>query len=302
MLENNQTDRIGFRLADAALLLLAAAIYGAIFPVNRLAAEALWPPMGFAFAQSLIAGLMLAVIAVLGGRFKVSLAYLRAYVVLGGLVVGLPIGLLVAAARHLDASVLTLLLCLSPILTLFIGVLAGREQFDARTLAGMLLGAAGVAVIALPDAGVISADGVFWFLVALAAPVMFATANNCAKWLRPEDASSITMAAGTLLGAAVVAGIVMLVVGNFVLQAEMTGSAVLPLVLATAINAAFFVLFFALVARLGPARFSLFNYLAVAGGILWSLLIFSEKPAALFWVALVLMMAAMYLALSRKPG
>lgn len=296
-----QTDRNGFRLADAALLLLAAAIYGAIFPVNRLAAEALWPAMGFAFAQSLVAGLMLTVIAVAGGRFRASLAHLRAYVVLGGLVVGLPIGLLVAAARHLDASVLTLLLCLSPILTLFIGVLAGREQFDYRTLAGMLLGAAGVAVIAIPDAGVIDTDGVFWFLVALAAPVMFATANNCAKWLRPEGASSITMAAGTLLGAAVVAGVVMLFLGDVVLPADVTGRAVLPLVLATAINAAFFVLFFELVARLGPARFSLFNYLAVAAGILWSLVIFSERPAALFWVALLLMTAAMYLALSRKP-
>lgn len=301
MLENSQIDRTGFRLADAALLLLAAAIYGAIFPVNRLAAEALWPPMGFAFAQSLVAGLLLAVIAVTAGRFKASLVHLRAYVVLGGLVVGLPIGLLVAAARHLDASVLTLLLCLSPILTLFIGVLAGREQFDYRTLAGMLLGAAGVAVIAIPDAGVIDTNGVFWFLVALAAPVMFATANNCAKWLRPEGASSITMAAGTLLGAAVVAGVVMLILGNVVLPADITGRAVLPLVLATAIDAAFFVLFFELVARLGPARFSLFNYLAVAAGILWSLVIFSERPAALFWVALVLMTGAMYLALSRKP-
>lgn len=294
--------RARLRLVDAGLLVFAAAIYGGIFPVNRLAAEAQWPPMGFAFVQSLLAGLVLAGAAMAaGGGFAASAAHLRAYLVMGGLVVGLPIGILVAAAQHLDASVLTLVLCLSPILTLFIGALAGLERFDRRTFAGMLLGAAGVAVIALPDAGVVGAGGVFWFLVALSAPVMFATANNCAKWLRPEGASSMTMAAGTLLGAAAVAGVVMLALGSPVLPAADAPGGLLPIVLATAINAVFFWLFFELVARIGPARFSLFNYLAVAAGILWSLVAFQEKPASLFWVALLLMVAAMYLALSRTP-
>jgi drug/metabolite transporter (DMT)-like permease len=292
-----------FRLADAGLLVFAAAIYGAIFPVNRLAAEALWPPMGFAFAQSLLAGLVLAAVVLASGkRFSASAQHLRAYLVMGGLVVGLPIGILVSAAQHLDASVLTLVLCLSPILTLFIGTLAGRERFDRRTFFGMLLGAAGVVLIAVPDTGVISADGVFWFLVALLAPVMFATANNCAKWMRPEGAGSMTMAAGTLLGAAAVAGVVMLAFGSAVMPAADMGRSLLPLVLATAINAVFFWMFFELVERLGPARFSLFNYLAVAAGILWSLVTFHEQPASLFWVALLLMVAAMYLALSRTPN
>jgi drug/metabolite transporter (DMT)-like permease len=300
--DGGQPAKARFRLVDAGLLVFAAAIYGGIFPVNRLAAEAQWPPMGFAFAQSLLAGLVLAGVAMAAhGGFAASAAHLRAYLVMGGLVVGLPIGILVAAAQHLDASVLTLVLCLSPILTLFIGALAGLERFDRRTFAGMLLGAAGVAVIALPGAGVVGADGVFWFLVALTAPVMFATANNCAKWLRPPGASSMTMAAGTLLGAAAVAGVVMLALGSAVLPAADTSGGLLPIVLATAINAVFFWLFFELVARIGPARFSLFNYLAVAAGILWSLVAFHEKPASLFWVALLLMVAAMYLALSRTP-
>lgn len=295
--------RAGLRLQDAALLAFAAAIYGGIFPVNRLAAEADWPAMGFAFAQSLLAGAALALVAVVRGeRLAASAAHLRAYLVMGGLVVGLPIGILVSAAEHLDASVLTLVLCLSPILTLFIGALAGLERFDRRTFFGMLLGAAGVAVIAFPDAGIVGADGVLWFLIALAAPVMFAAANNCAKWLRPGAASSLTMATGTLLGAAAVAGVVMLGLGSAVLPAgPAAASGVAPLALATAINAVFFYLFFELVARIGPARFSIFNYLAVAAGILWSLVFFGERPASLFWIALLLMLAAMYLAFTRKP-
>lgn len=291
-----------FRLVDAGLLLGAAAIYGGIFPVNRLAAEAAWPPMGFALLQSLLAGVVLCAAMLLRGeRFGVTAAHLRAYVVMGGLVVGLPIGLLVAAAPHLDASVLTLVLCLSPILTLLIGSIAGLERFDRATFFGMILGALGIAVIAVPQTGVIAADAVFWFLVALAAPVMFATANNCAKWLRPEGATSATMAAGTLLGAAAVSFVVVLVTRAAFLPPAFGAAALPPLVLATAINAVFFWLFFELVARIGPARFSLFNYLAVAAGILWSLIFFAEQPARLFWLALLLMVAGMYLALSRRP-
>lgn len=293
----------GFRLADAGLLLLAAGIYGGIFPVNRLAAEALWPPMGFALLQSALAGVLLVVVMLLRGeRFALTRAHLLAYVLIGGLVVGLPIGILVAAAEHLDASVLTLVLCLSPILTLLIGAAVGQERFDRATFLGMIFGAAGIAVIALPDTGVIESQSVRWFLIALSAPVMFAAANICAKWLRPEGASSTTMATGTLLGAALVAIVVMTVLGSPVLPQSLGAQGWWALILATAINAVFFFLFFLIVGRIGPARFSLFNYLAVAAGILWSLVAFGERPASLFWLALLLMVAGMYMALSRKPA
>lgn len=290
-----------FSVTDAALLILAAAIYGAIFPVNRFAAEALWPPIGFAFLQSLLAGLALLVVLVMRREeLPLRVPHLVTYLVIGGLVAGLPVGILVSAAAHLDASVLTLVLCLSPILTLLIGALAGLERFDRFTFFGMLLGTAGISLIVMPDTGIIDADAIGWFLLALLAPVMFATANNCAKWLRPAGASSAAMATGTLLGGAVVACAVMLWFGGSMMPSPLTPDGLLPLVLATTINAVFFWLFFAIVARIGPARFSLFNYLAVAAGVLWSLAIFSERPSVLFWAALILMLSGMYLALSRK--
>ena len=84
-----------FGIADAALLMLAAAIYGAIFPVNRFAAEALWPPIGFAFLQRLLAGLIvLAVLLLRREPFPLSSSHLVTYLVIGGLVVGLPVGIL----------------------------------------------------------------------------------------------------------------------------------------------------------------------------------------------------------------
>lgn len=283
------------------MLLVAAVLYGGIFPVNRLAAEAGWPAVGFALVPALLGGLVLAGAGLaLGARLSFAPKALLADVVIGGLVIGLPIGILVTAAQHLPASTLTLVLCLSPILTLAIATLTGSERFDKSVLLGMVMGTLGIALMVWPDSGALGAGGVRWFLLALIAPVMFATANNCAVWLRPPAAPAVSMAAGTLLGGALVAAIVVLGIGASVLPVEMGRAQLLPLGLSTLINAVFFWLFFRLVAAIGPARFSIFNYFAVAAGIMWSMVVFREIPVPIFWVAAALMLIGMHLALRPK--
>lgn len=285
-----------------ALLLLAAAIFGAIFPVNRFAAEAGWPPLSFAFQQALFAGILLVLVGLpLGIRPGATVSHLSAYVAIGGLVIGLPMGLLVAAASHLDASVVTLVLCLSPIITLFIGAMLGIEKISRNMLIGMLLGIVGIAVIVVPQSAVLREGTWGWFLLSLGAPVMFATANNLAKYMRPPATHSLAMAAGTLLGAAVVALVVLLLFGERTLLPPSDPAQLWPLVAATLINAAFYYLFFEIIRIMGPARFSFFNYLAVAAGIIWSMIIFREQPTAFYWIAILVMFGGMYLALSKKP-
>jgi drug/metabolite transporter (DMT)-like permease len=285
----------------AALLLLAAVIYGAVFPVNRFAAEAGWQPFSFAFQQALFAGLVLAIAGALGGiRPALSGKHLGAYVAIGGLVVGLPMGLLVAAANHLDASVVTLVLCLSPILTLFIGAMLGIETVSRNMLIGMLLGIIGIAVIVIPQSAVLRQGTWGWFLLSLGAPVMFATANNLAKYLRPPATHSLAMASGTLFGAALVSLIVLLLFGERMILPPSNSAQLWPLAAAVTINAAFYVLFFETIRIMGPARFSFFNYLAVAAGVLWSMAVFREQPANLYWLAILIMFSGMYLALTKR--
>ena len=288
-------------ILHAALLLLAAVIYGAIFPVNRFAAEAGWQPLSFAFQQALFAGLGLAIAGAIGGiRPALSGKHLGAYVAIGGLAVGLPMGLLVAAANHLDASVVTLVLCLSPILTLFIGAMLGIETVSRNMLIGMLLGIIGIAVIVIPQSAVLRQGTWGWFLLSLGAPVMFATANNLAKYLRPPATDSLAMASGTLFGAALVSLIVLLLFGERMILPPSNPAQLWPLAAAVTINAAFYVLFFETIRIMGPARFSFFNYLAVAAGVLWSMAVFREQPANLYWLAILMMFGGMYLALTKR--
>lgn len=289
------------RARTLGLLLIAALLYGGIFPVNRMAAEAGWPPMAFAVMPALFGGLvLLAIGAVKGDLPSLAPRALLADLVIGGLVLGLPIGILVKSAQYVPASTMTLVLCLAPIFTLLIAAATGSERFGKRVLGGMLLGTLGIALIVWPESGVLELGSLRWFLLALLAPVMFATANNCAVWLRPPAASALAMAAGTQLGGAAVATVVALGMGADFWPASSGNAKFLPLILSVIINAIFFQLFFYLVATIGPARFSIFNYMAVIAGIVWSMLIFGEVPKPVFWLAAATMLLGMHIAL--KPS
>lgn len=285
------------------MIIAAALIYGAIFPVNRMAADLGWPPLSFSFLQSLGGAVVLALIALIKGEpIGLTRSHIIAYIVIGGLVVGLPMGLLVTTAPHLDPSVLTLVLCLSPILTLFIGILLRIESFDRRILLGMILGIVGIGLIVSPQTGILAPESAGWFVISLGAPIMFATANNLAQYIRPPATGSLAMAAGTLAGAAIVALVVVPLFGQTPIPEKFGQELLVPLIAAAAINAAFYVLFFEIIRRVGPAKFSFFNYLAVVAGILWSLVVYREPPPALFWVAIIVMFTGMALALRRRPS
>jgi drug/metabolite transporter (DMT)-like permease len=204
------------------MIFAAALIYGAIFPVNRIAADLGWPPLSFSFLQSLGGAVVLGLVALIRGeKIGVTRSHILAYILIGGLVVGLPMGLLVTAAPHLDPSVLTLVLCLSPILTLFIGILLRIETFDRRILLGMILGIVGIGLIVSPQTGILAPDSAVWFFVSLGAPVMFATANNLAQYIRPAATGSLSMAAGTLGGAALVALLIVPLFGQTLIPANL---------------------------------------------------------------------------------
>ena len=86
---------------NLAMLVGAAVIYGAFFPLNRAASEAGWPPVGFAFFQTFIAGAAIAVYVRLRGRPLVpTLQHAKAYLIIGTFAMALPAGILTKAAGH----------------------------------------------------------------------------------------------------------------------------------------------------------------------------------------------------------
>lgn len=288
---------------NVLLLVVAAVIYGAIFPVNRLAAEAAWPPVAFALFQVVLGGLVLGAAERLrGNRLVPSLAHVRSYLVLGALAMALPTAVLALTARHVPAVVLTLVLALSPVLTMTFATMLRLEPFRPRLALAVALGFAGVVLIASPWSHALGAGEAGWFLLALLAPVMFAAANVSASLLRPPATGSATMTAGMLLGGGLVVLPVALLAGPLLPPAA-DAPTLGTLAAGAAINTAVMVLFFEIVRRAGPTFFSLFNYIALSAGVIWSIALFGEMPRPMFWLALAIMLGAVGVAIGgRRPA
>jgi drug/metabolite transporter (DMT)-like permease len=288
-------------VVNVTLLISASAIYGSVFSLNKLAAAAGWQPLQFAFAQSLLAGLALAVVVLVRRELpRPSVRLILACLVIGSLFVGLPITLLSHVAPHLPAAVTTLVLALSPVVTLIFAMLLGVERFRWAAVVGIACGLAGIAVLVMPGSSLGGGSAGNWFLLALLAPVMFGLGNVLSSVLRPPVTASTAMAGGSLLGSAL--SLVPLLVATGLFGWPALGPAALPpMLLASAVNAVFFVLLFEIIRRAGPTFFAQFNYLAVLAGVAWGAVLFGERPGLSFWLALALMLAGVYFA-TRAPA
>jgi drug/metabolite transporter (DMT)-like permease len=287
---------------NIALLVTASVIYGSVFSINKMAAEAGWHPLQFAFSQSIIAGGVLAIVVVLRRELpSPTPRLLLAFLVIGSLFVGLPITLLSHVAPHLPAALTTLVLALAPVVTLVFAILLRIENFRWQALAGVGCGLAGIAILVAPGSSFGMGEAAGWFLMALIAPLMFGLGNVLSSLLRPPVTASTAMAGGALLGSAV--GLLPLLAAMGLLSMPVLGpAALLPIVLASMVNAVFFVLLFEIIRRAGPTFFAQFNYLAVLAGVAWGAVLFGERPGLIFWLALALMLAGIYFATLSRPA
>ena len=114
------------RFVPMLMLAAVAVVCGALFSVNRFAISGGVPPIAYAFWQSLGAGLALFLITSLRGTLpRISLVFLRTYLVSGTLGIAIPISLLSFAAAKLPASTVRLVLALSPPLTYLFALMLG---------------------------------------------------------------------------------------------------------------------------------------------------------------------------------
>ncbi len=276
-------------LRPYVMLIGAAIIFGSLFSLNKIVAEAGIPPVGYAFWQSALAGLVLWLIAVLRKAPPgVSWQHIRAYFTVGALAIGLPIALLTYVAPNLPAGILTLVLALSPPFTYLICVIIRIDRFYFLGGVGILFGFAGVAMLVGPTAALPSSDMIGWFTLSLIAPLCFALANVSAAVLRPPNATSTAMAAGILLGSATVVAPLMGLLGQAYWPVG-AGAADWALLTSVSVNAAFVVLFLEITRLAGPTFFAQFNYLAAVAGIGWGAVFFGERLALAVWLALALM-------------
>ena len=264
------------KAADYARLIALAAIWGASFIFTRVVAPslgAIWT----AELRVLLGGVALLAWFRLAG-FDAGLSrHWRYYLAVGTVNSAIPFALYAYAAIHLPASLLAIVNATSPMFGMLFGALFGTERVTARKLAGLALGAAGVALVAQP--GGLQAGAAFYAPIAAALGACAGyglTGVLVRRW--GQGVPSRGVAAGQqLAAAAVLAPLLLLAPLPAPPSALVVGNVLAVALLASAVA---FLIYFRLIADVGATRALTVTFLIPPFGVLWGWLFLGEALPA----------------------
>jgi drug/metabolite transporter (DMT)-like permease len=259
--------------ADVARLVTLAAIWGASFYFFRILAPVLGP-VATAAARVIIGGLALVVwLKAIG--FDAELArHGRHYAVIGVMNSAIPFSLFAWAALTLPASYSAILNATAPLFSALLGAIWLGERLTSRKLAGLVVGMAGVALVT--RAGPVVVD--FPALLATGA-CLVATFCYAATGVYVKRRASAAPPRGIAAWSQVAAGAVLLPLVPFSPPVAAVTLPVVAAVLALALlcSSVAYVLYFRLMADLGPTRTMTVTFLIPVFGMLWGVLFLGES-------------------------
>jgi drug/metabolite transporter (DMT)-like permease len=274
------------RAADAFRLLALAIIWSASFVFIRVLAPVLGPAW-VATARLLLGGAALMLGFVVLRRHLDVARHWRSYLLVGLVNSSAPFLLFAYAALVLPASYLVILNAVLPLFGAVASALWLDEPLDARKLAGLSAGIVGVMLVS--QAGPLRPDAGFAMAVAasLAAVACYALAG---VWLKRHGRALQPIAVAgwsQLLG-----GLALLPLAAFApIHGPLTTTIIVNmLLLALLCSAVAYLLYFRLIADVGPTRAMTVTFLMPAFGLLWGRLFLDETitPAMLAGAALII--------------
>jgi drug/metabolite transporter (DMT)-like permease len=283
------------------LFAIMCVVWGIPYLLIKVAVGGVSVPM-VVFSRTALGALVLLPLALRSGQFRALRHVWRWVVAFAALEMIVPWGLLSNAEQHLPSSLAGLLIAAVPIIGVVIARLTGgtvsasTERLTSRRWAGLLVGLAGVAVLAAPHL----AGGHAWPIAeVLLVAVGYATAPLIAA-RKLADVPALPMTTVCLILAALI----------YAPAAAATWPRQLPsgqvlaslAALGVVCTAAAFLVFLRLIKEVGPTRAMVFTYVnpavAVAGGVL----VLGEPFTATIAAAFVLILAGCVLATASRSG
>lgn len=285
------------RPPDIARLVALAAIWGASFIFIRIAVVPLGPIATSELRVALAAVALLAWLR-LAGVDLAWRAHWRFYLAVGLVNSALPFALWAFSALHLPASYLVVLNATSPLFGAVVSAVWLRERITARAALGLAAGVAGVALL-VGLGPVRTTPAVLWAIAAGAlAALSYAVAAAYMK-RRSAGVDAAAVATGSQIGAAILLAPLLAPLPPVALPTPAEWIAVVLLgVLCTGIA---YLLYFRLIADVGPTRALTVTFLIPVFGMLWGALFLGEAITPVMAAGCALVLAGTALIL-RQPG
>lgn len=253
--------------ADLARLVALAAIWGASFLFMRVAAPALGAA-ATAEVRMLVAGLALSAWLAWRGFDPQWRRWAGQYFLVGAFNSAAPFVLYSYAALALSAGAMAVINAASPMFAALLSALFIGERLAARRALGLVLGFAGVALVARPSAGSALATA-----AALGAALSYAMSAVYLR-RRARDVPARGMAVGTQVAGAVLLAPLALLFPPPALPGALVWANALALGLIC--SALAYLLYFRLIADIGATRALSVTYLIPVFGLLWGAVFLGE--------------------------
>jgi drug/metabolite transporter (DMT)-like permease len=289
------------RVRLLAFLTLLGVGWGLTQPLSKIAVSTGHQAFGLIFWQLVIGTFVLGAIVILrGGRIPVSRRTLGFCAMIACLGTIVPNGFSYLAYPHLPAGIMAIVISAVPMLAFPVALALGTDRFSGLRLLGLTCGLIGVALIALPGAGLPAGVPRLWLMIAMISPLCYAFEGNIvAKWgtagLDPVTAMFGASAVGMVLVLPLA-----LASGQWINPVRSYGAPEGALMLSSVVHALMYSGYVWLVGRAGPVFAAQCSYIVTGAGVLWAMALLGERFPALVWLAIGVMFAGIFLVQPRE--
>ena len=282
-------------------LLVLGAVWGLTPALAKLMMQQGMRPMGIAAIAASVSMVVLFMVAAWQRDLpRMTRPHLRHYV-LGGLV-GMALANLFAftGLQRAPAGLFALLVPLAALFSVIFFAMAGLDRATPRRIAGTLMGLSGVMLAMAPGAALPDPALLPWAAIMVLTPICYAVANLIAVKLAVPGSSSLSQAAGTVMGAAGSSLLLAILLGHLTIPES--GTVIVLLLAHGVLNALGYLIYFRLLVSAGGIVTSQSSMTITLGGLLYGYLIFAEMPGWLTLPAMALIFGGLLLVtLERRP-
>ncbi len=283
-----------------AVLLWLGIGWGSTHPLGKIATETGHGPFGLIFWQQVVMVAVLGAIALVRRKgIRLTGPALRFYVIVAVLGTLIPNGTFYASVAHLPSGVMSIIIATIPMLAFPMALALGMDRFSVLRLVGLVMGLAGVALLAAPGAALPDAGLVAWLPVALVGPLFYAMEATYVAHRGTLGMDALQAMLGASLAGLILCAPVMLVLDQGYWPGPL-GRDDGALALSSALHALLYATYVWLAATAGAVFAAQSSYLVTAAGMIWAMLLLGERPSAMVWVALAVMLAGVALVQPRE--
>ncbi|MGE8659783.1 MAG: DMT family transporter [Achromobacter sp.] len=288
------------RQRDLLDLLVLAAVWGGSFLFMRLAV-AEFGPVALIELRVGLAALFLLPIALWRGKLPLIRQHWKSLLVVGTLNAAVPFLLYAYAAQSLGAGFLSVANAVTPVWGAVVGWLWFKDKLPWMRALGLLIGLVGIIVLVWDKLHFQAGGTGPAVLAAISAPVFYGVAANWTKrFLNGVDA--LANATGSMIGAS----LVLLPLAIYAWPATPASLAAwsATVLLAILCTGAAYIVFFRLIANVGPTGAVSVTFLVPIFGVIWGAWFLDEAitPPIGAGAAIILIGTALALGLLKKRG